>query len=231
MNEQPNKKEIADYCHAAIKIGLNAVPIVGGAFGSLFETVFESPLDRRKKLWLDKVIDVVNDLCKRIEDLTPEKLSENEMFVTAFLQASNIAIKTHQEEKITYLQSAIKNCVLLADYEETKKLIFIKAIDDLLPLHFNMLFFLSNPSKYLTDIDRSHEEKDGLIITSTPVLASLWTKNNPEFPANGAIFSLAFKELFRLGFIAIDNIGLSPKIEPATTTFGNEFIQFVSKKS
>ena len=92
------------------------------------------------------------------------------------ITASNIAIKTHQEQKISYLQSAIKNSVLLADYEETQKLIFIQAIDDLLPLHFNILFFLSNPSEYLTDTDRFHEEKDGLTITRITSYNVCYTK-------------------------------------------------------
>ena len=231
MNESPNNKEITDYYHDAIRIGLDGVPFVGGIFSNLFESIFESPLNKRKKLWLDKVAEAINDLYEKVEDLTPEKLSKNEMFITACLQASNIAIRTHQEQKIFYLQSAIKNCILFSDYEETQKSLFIRAIDDLLPLHFNILFFLSNPCQYLTDEDKYHEEKDDITITGTPVLAALWTKNNPDFPSNEAIFSLAFKELFRLGFITVDNIGSTPKIEPAITEFGNKFIQFISQKS
>ncbi|TOO00399.1 hypothetical protein CGH46_22250, partial [Vibrio parahaemolyticus] len=86
----------------------------------------------------------------KVENLTPEKLSEHDAFISAYLQASNIAVRTHQEEKIKALNNAVKNTVLNNEIDETLKLMFIRFIDEMTPLHFRILHFLSTPEHYTT---------------------------------------------------------------------------------
>jgi hypothetical protein len=82
--EEFPQKDAKDYGYDAIKAGLNVVPLVGGALATAFETVFSSPIDARKEAWLCDLAKVVDDLCNKLEDMTPEKLSQHDEFISAY---------------------------------------------------------------------------------------------------------------------------------------------------
>lgn len=226
MDKFPSK-DLKDHGYNSVKIGLSIVPVFGGVISGLFETIFTSPIDKRKEAWLTEIGDVVSSLCEKVEDLTPEKLAANDEFLTAFLQASNIAMRSHHARKIASLVAAVKNTVLMPDLEEVKRFLFIKSIDDFLPLHFHLLEFIHEPDSFLKEEDFFHEEKDGLIMDGTPVMGSLWDKCNPAVKVNEPVFRIALKDLFRLGFVKYDDIGQFPRVEKSTTDLGGEFLQFI----
>ncbi|WP_394392188.1 hypothetical protein [Shewanella woodyi] len=149
MEELPQNKGWKDYGHAGAKATLSVIPLAGGALTTLFETVFSAPIDKRKEDWLILLSNTVDEVCEKVEDLTPEKLSEHDAFISAYLQASNIAVRTHQEEKI----KALNNTVLNVDIDETLKLMFIRFIDEMTPLHFRILHFLSTPEHYIQKLN------------------------------------------------------------------------------
>ncbi len=80
--EKIPSKEKADYIHDATKASLNVIPVVGGALASIFETVFSSPIDKRKEEWLKRSAQTVDELCSKVEGLTPEKLSKDQEFIS-----------------------------------------------------------------------------------------------------------------------------------------------------
>lgn len=152
MEELPTKDR-KDYLHKAAKVGLNFVPIVGGGLAEIFETVFSAPIDKRKEEWLKTLAVTIDDLCAKVDGLTPEKLSNNSEFISVFLQASNIAIRTHNKEKLKALNAAVKNSILRKDLDESKKMIFLRLVDQMTPLHIKVFHFLSNPVMYVEELN------------------------------------------------------------------------------
>jgi len=70
MEELP-RKSAKDYGHDSVKAGLNIIPFVGGAVAIALETVFSSPIDARKEAWLTDLANIVDDLCHKVDGLTP----------------------------------------------------------------------------------------------------------------------------------------------------------------
>ena len=125
---------------------MSAFPFIGGSLSVLLDSIFTAPLEKRKLEWEENLTDVITDLQDRVEGLTPEKLSKDQAFVTVVFQASQIAIRNHQKEKIDALRGAIFNSVLPNAPEENQQLIYLRLIDQLTPWHLRVLTFLNNPT-------------------------------------------------------------------------------------
>jgi len=70
-----------------------------------FENIFTPPIEKRKKAWLEQLAEVLTEVQERVKDLTPEKLVENEAFVTVVMHASQVAIRNHQQAKLEVLRN------------------------------------------------------------------------------------------------------------------------------
>ncbi len=55
------------------------------------ETVFAPPLERRREEWFKELADVTTELQQKVEGLTAENLSKNELFISVAAQATQIA--------------------------------------------------------------------------------------------------------------------------------------------
>lgn len=91
------------------KVLVAGVPVVGGSVAELLELLLGPAVTRRRDEWLRRLADVLNDLTDRLEGFDPRSLSQNEPFVTAVVQATIIAIKTHDQEKLRSLGNALVN--------------------------------------------------------------------------------------------------------------------------
>jgi len=85
------KKSAGDVAQGLVKAAVSGVPIVGGPAAELVGMVFGPPLEKRREKWMDDLATVVEELQDKVEGLTPEKLSQDEAFVTVALRANNVA--------------------------------------------------------------------------------------------------------------------------------------------
>lgn len=145
MNKPPKRKSAGDI---AYEIG-RATTAAVGPLQVLFENIFSAPLEKRKQAWLEQLAGVVDELQKKMVDLTPEKLASNEAFITTALQASQIAIRNHQQEKIQALRNAVMNSALPNAPEEDEQIIFLRLIDQLTPTHLRVLTVLDNCEQWM----------------------------------------------------------------------------------
>jgi len=223
--EELPQKDIKDYGYNSIKVGLNAVPLVGGAIATVFETVFSSPIDARKEAWLCDLAKTVDDLCNKVENLTPEKLSKNDEFISAYLLASNIAIRSHQKEKLAALRAAVKNTVLITDYDDSKKMIFIRVIDEMTPLHFRLLTFLSSPEIF---INKLNEKEGPNSRTNWGSLGNVWDETYKDIRADNSLIDIVISDLHRFGFIHVDQFHKA-SMNSVSTSIGKQFIGFINE--
>lgn len=151
MKQPPGEKTVGDAAYEISKAVISVVPVAGGPLVTLFENIFTTPLNKRKQEWFEEMADVITEIQEKLDGVTPEKLSQNEMFVTASLQASQIAIRNHKKEKLEALRNALFNCVSPKAPNEDKQLIFFKLIDDLTPWHLRLLGLLNDPARWMAN--------------------------------------------------------------------------------
>lgn len=145
MDELPSKKTSGDVAREIGRAVVSLVPAAGGPLQVVFENFFTSPLERRKEAWLRQLAEVVDQVQGRVSDLTPEKLAANDAFVTVAMQASQIALRNHQQAKLDALKNAVLNAALPNPPQEDEQMIFLRLIDQLAPWHLRVLSVLDNP--------------------------------------------------------------------------------------
>lgn len=149
MEELPKKKQASDIARDVGRAIVSLVPAAGGPLQIAFESVFSSPLEKRKEAWLEQLAGVMTELQARVDGLTPERLAANEIFVTVAMQASQIAIRNHQQVKLDALRNAVLNSVLINHPDEDEQMIFVRLIDHLTPWHLRLLQFLDEPRQWM----------------------------------------------------------------------------------
>lgn len=65
------------------------------------------------------------------------------------MQASQIAIRNHQQVKLEALRNAILNTALPNPPQEDEQMIFLRLIDQLTPWHLRVLSLLNNPLEWM----------------------------------------------------------------------------------
>lgn len=216
-----------DLAHNIMRAGINLIPGVGGSLATVFETVFSAPIDKRKEEWLVSLAKTVDELCEIVENLSLEKLSKDEEFVSIILQTSNIAIRMHEKEKLIKLRNAVKNSILIENIDEIKKVIFIRIIDQVTLLHFRVLSFLSSPEYYIDEI-KTKTEKSPNTITSTyySSLSPVWDLTYDDIKSDNPLLDLIVSELKNYGLVNINAMYEAPVNSSCITSLGKEFIRF-----
>ena len=226
LPQQP-EPEFEDQSRDMAKIAISAIPVVGGAGAALLEAVFKSPLEQRKNRWLDSLADAIRELQDKVEELDFERLRDDETFVTVATQASQIALRNHQQEKLDALRNAVLNSRLPNSPGEDTQLIFLELIDRLTPSHMRILALLDDP--------QSHTEERG--ISYDDLLAGsvrqLIEDVFPELAGQGDFYNQVVRDLHAAGLSGVEgvggNISGSSMLARRTTEWGQRFIQFISE--
>jgi len=137
-DEERRDRTTGDWMHAIAKATLSAVPVVGGPAGELFGFLVIAPASKRKDQWIRSIEERLVALEAKIPGLI-ESLSSNDEFVTATLHATQVAMRSHQEEKLTALRNAILNVAAGTAPEVDRQLLFLEWVDAFTPTHFAFL--------------------------------------------------------------------------------------------
>lgn len=222
------KRSAADVAYAVIKAGVSAVPVAGGPAAELLGLIFGPPLEKRRDRWIDELASAVKEVQGKIEDLTPEKLSANEAFVTTAMRASEIAIRTHEEDKLDALRNAVVNTALPDAPNDTLQQIFLNYVDSLTAWHLRILAFFDDPA----DWGRKHNVRypDWQMGAPSAVLECAM----PELRGQRGFYDLIVNDLEQRGLKSGGGLHttmtasgmLSPRIAP----LGKEFLNFISRR-
>ena len=148
MNTLPNRSA-GDAAHAVAKAVAGMVPVAGSALTVLLETVLAPPLERRREKWFQMLGAAVEQLQETVEGLSPEALSTNEVFVTVVAQATQVALRTHQDEKLNALKAAVLNSGLPNPPADDLQLMYVRFVDELSPWHIHVLDLFSGPERWM----------------------------------------------------------------------------------
>lgn len=211
------EREKGDAAHAIAKAVLSALPIVGGAAAELFQSLIQPPLERRRDKWMEQVGEELAKLAEAGFSL--EGLQENEEFVSVVATASQIALRTHQEEKIAALRNAIANVAKGQAPDETLQHIFLNLVDSFTELHIRILklFQAPNPPSSL----------------GMGGLGNVLEHNMPELRGNRELYDQIWTDLYSRGLvntqqmhITMSGPGLAQK---RTTPMGDAFLTFIEE--
>lgn len=140
-NLEVPKESIADKAHSLVKGAIGGVPMVGALASEVFGMIVIQPITKRREQWMESVVEALIALEIKIKGFEIESLKENEEFISFLMETSQIAAKTHQNEKLKALRNALSN-FFICEYHFDKKFSFIKVIEDLTPGHIHLLQFL-----------------------------------------------------------------------------------------
>jgi hypothetical protein len=180
-------------------------PVLAAAVGAgsfeLFNSLFSTPLEKRRDRWLDRICRCLNELEEKVDNLKIKELADNEEFVSILIQASQVAIKTHQEDKIKALQNIVLNTALGIEIEDVIRQWCINIIDGFTPVHLKLMLLFDNSSSNLKENGETSSYAEDF---KRP------EELFPDFQENEQFYHLVCRDLESLGLInSLDNTRLS----------------------
>ncbi|WP_461519790.1 hypothetical protein [Porticoccus sp.] len=212
-----SSRSTGDIAHSLTKAGLSAIPILGGAAVELFQNVVQPPLEKRRAEWMEKVGQKLQDLEENGLDL--DGLRENEQFISAAMYASQLALRTHNREKLEALRNAVANVAIGQAPEEALQHIFFNLVDTLTELHVQLLRVFQSP-----------EPPPGLSLGG---LSNVLEHNMPELRGKEFLYQQLWRDLYSRGLINTEGLNTtmsgSGLAEKRTTGLGDAFVRFIAE--
>ncbi len=134
--EKPERSTPREVIHAILRGGAGAVPFAGSLIAETL-SLLSDPAEARKERWLSELTETVNEIEEKLGVL-PNSLKEDDEFVTFLYQATHIAIKNHQNEKIAALKTALYNKAKHKT-ESDLSLQYLRYVDELTVTHLLVL--------------------------------------------------------------------------------------------
>jgi hypothetical protein len=199
----------------------------------LFSLTSQAILNSRSNDWMESIAEDLESLEKQVPGFNAEIALHNPVFFTSFLEAAEIAIRTHQEEKLEALRNAVMNAALQSAPEDAIQLILLNLIDGLTALHIRVLMFLDDPSRYIARNNIKGPGSGG--ITNKTVSIYTWLEwPFPELRGQEALAKRVVLDL--LGMQLLTGADIFPYYSyaahhthgPLTTDWGKQLIKFIN---
>lgn len=221
--EVPTTRSAGDKAHAAFKIVLNAVPVVGSPAAELFAQVVAPPLEKRRNAWMEEVAEGLRTLESKGTDI--EALRDNDEFIDIVMVASTAAIKTASAEKLTALRNSVINTAAGQTPGESLAQMFISFVDSFTDWHLKVLKLFQNPAAWA----RAHAHDFGSPYASS--LASTLVSAYPELHDHRALYDQVWKDLHQRGLVNTDSLSgmmtASGAMAKRTSDLGDQFLDFI----
>lgn len=206
-----------DMALAAFTAALSALPVAGGAIREVMQ-LLESPVERRRNEWMESVAAALRRL--EANGITIESLKSNEQFVSAVLQATVIAQRTHHKEKLDALRNALMNIATAQAPDEALQSIFLNHVDAFTDWHIKILRLFQAPTAHggMTELYEILEHAYPQLQGRREVYDAVWS-------------DLATRELVNVRFLHGKMGTESNLVAKRTTSLGDLFLGFISEPS
>jgi hypothetical protein len=179
--------------------------------------IIQPPLERRRAAWMERVAEGLKTLEER--GLNVENLQQNEDFVSAVMQASQIAIRTHQEKKLEALQNAVLNVASHQAPDDALQLMFLNFIDVFTDWHLLILKLFQAPPA-----------QSGIMAGG---LSHVLENAFPALRGRREFYDNVWRDLFLRGLVNTENLhvtmsggGLAQK---RTSEHGDKILAFIAE--
>jgi hypothetical protein len=219
--DKPPKSRGSETALTIAEAAVSAIPLVGGSLAVLSE-LLRRTLSRRREQWLDLLAHAVSELEERVSELS-EPLGQNENFATAVQHATEIAMRTHREEKLHALQNAVRNSALKAVPDEDSQVMFLRFIDELSASHLLVLAVLDDPVGSVMRSGRQMHVSGGLHLVIYHCI--------PVLNRKGQFLEQLCKDLESRGLIVQSSSSIytaRTSYPSLTSDFGKQFLTFIT---
>lgn len=193
-----------------------AVDSIGPNF---LQLLIQPSLERRKAAWTDLLCESLASL--KDTGVDTQLLQDDERFVSTVLQATQIAIRTHQKEKIAALKNAVVNVAVGRSPDEIEQHMFLELVDTLSEMHIRILRLFSRPTP-----------PPGM---SMGGLSSVLEHNIPSLRGRRDLYLQLWKDLYQRGLVNTDSMNTtmsgSGLAERRTSALGEGLLAFISDPS
>lgn len=212
------KKElISEVAEITAKTLVSTIPVGGTLVTCIWNSINANAANRRMEDWKNQVEEKLCDLKLSLDDI-----GNNELFASAMMKATDIAIKTAEDEKRQYLASAVKNSAM-ASIDESVMMIYLDLLDKYSLWHIRILHLFRNPKAF----DQVHV--DGIMMGSASIVVE---QVYPEIAKEKELLDKIVKDLHNDGMMSEGfymHAGMTSNGVAAsrTTELGNKFLKFI----
>jgi hypothetical protein len=203
-----------------------------------------SPATKRRDQWINEYLSkAVQTIAEKATPSVVENLSNNESFLTVVLQATSIALRNHQKEKLEALRNAIINSVLPNAPDESLQLMFLNFIDNFTPCHLIMMDFIDSPKKWCRKNHITISEAmnrfryNDIEQNNSDILEEIF----PEIRNNSYIYEQALEDITAKGLLIssdggqkVSGVGIHildlHKSAVSLSNTGKQFIDFIMRE-
>lgn len=181
------------------------------------------PVEKRRADWFNKLSSDLRELSGRMEGFDPKSLGDNEDFITAVMEATPLAIKTHKEAKREAFRNTVLNVAAGHVIDDVLKGRFLQCLDQFSEAHIKVLRILHDPLSHPRVVDAA----------KNVYMGSPMTALGPEFKAQGVegdILSVVLADLKQERMIGGGlNVMMSGDsvARKDTTALGDAFLKFI----
>jgi len=222
----PPEQDKGDAAFATGRALLSAIPVVGGAAVELFQFIITPPIEKRRNEWMKEIGQAVQKL-ESDKGINIEQLQSNDVFIDNLLQASQIALRNSQQDKLNALKNAVINSALPHPIEQSLQQMFISWIDIFTVWHIRVLHLFHNPPQWATD--NNHPFPANI---SSGGLDTILGFAFPELAQDRAQYDQIWNDLNQKGLISTPSLhsmmSWSGMISRRTTDLGEKFLAFIS---
>lgn len=209
-----SKSNVLDIVEIAGKTVLSTIPVGGALITAVYDAVKGNVLSRRQEEWKK----VLEERLSNLED-TLDNIGNNELFTTALIKTTEIAMRTAKEEKRLYLANAVVNTTSL-DLNEEKLIVFLDLLDKYTISHIKIINFFFKPSRF-----------EG-VSSSSYMMGSPKTPLFDIYPElDNDLFNKIYNDLYTDGMVNTKDLNCTMTgagmIAKRTTALGDEFLDFI----
>ena len=219
--KKPKKEDIK---YAIAKAGLASIPIVGAAASELLQLLVTPPLEKRRNAWMEDIGERLANL-EKDGKVNLSELANNEIFIDVVVQTTQQAIKTSQEEKLSYYKNVVTNIALGEHPDISEIQIFLNLISDYTVWHIKIL-------KLFDDIPKWYKENNKQVPSIMGGLSSILENAFPELKGRSDFYNFIWNDLQRAGFHSsgsLQTIMTSQGLMASRTSeYGKRFLEFIS---
>lgn len=238
LADRVSEPKAEDYAYAISKGGLAAIPYAGGIISEVFATVVPSPYQKRVRSFVQTSEERLSSL-EKSKGLDIKSLKNDDEFLDIVIQATEIAAKNSQKEKLRILQNCVLNTALKINIARDKKLMYLNIVNQITPTHLAVLNLVANPETAvrglltrIIELGDRHEQKITILKDFADVLG-----------LDQFLFSAVINDLNNWGILTkvdeIHSTGITleridevvPSVISATkqkiTAHGTEFLIFI----
>ncbi|HEV2499884.1 MAG TPA: hypothetical protein VGY31_09930 [Terriglobia bacterium] len=222
LSERYPERDDTDSMHRGMRAVIAAAPF-GGSVNELLSAVLTPPLVRRRDEWFKELAGRLEKLEGKVDGFKIEKLADNEQFVSATVQATRIALATHQQEKRKMLQNALLKIAVGDGPGDEMQQVYLNAVETFLPSHIKVLRALWSGTQELINKHHVKPTELGNLLNYGNLIRRLV----PELEGHDGLVQCIITDLRSRGFSTLSGPEAGFPGGSVVTNVGINFLRFL----